>query len=537
MSVIYRILIADDIEQAGNEMRDLVQSIFVNEVVGNSVAIDVHPTIGFQGLSDEERVRELCASDCLISDLSWGERTLGYGLCQQATELSRETRYGLDVGCYTIIYSGTTPDVLLSGSQVAPSTDNTKCKIDQNYNLWYVKGQSGFVDETIATLDRLEEGIKWHVGRKIRRLLKDADRALLLRLKEAASAPDADPFDIADMPVVLADGAELQTYLVFGCYLPWDNRFPEAVDREIAYVLGPTCRDAVIPNIIGAHRPTNLVVHMRQRPARPEDDICSRDPKKRPTMTYVREERLLEQVLEQLEQLAGEPELESMRTEQEIAAALCRDIAEMIDADDEARRECARRRLGTTDTVRYRHLERGKQIERQVRKGEGVRDWVAQETVDIPDIPLKHIWRLRVDEFFHDEDDRFECADNCDEERLGQMAFLMFRPFLAGALRFWTSLYRPRVDVAFGKRQTELALLFTYGEGDLPVHLGLRGETTVETAPVSYYAKVAAEQGRRRAVMFEGISRPELAQQFWEGLEPPRLEEGHWRLAFRCMIL
>jgi len=537
MSVIYRILIADDIEQAGNEMRDLVQSVFVNEAVGNSLAIDVHPTIGFQELSDEERVRELCASDCLISDLSWGERPLGYGLCQQATELSRKTRYGPDIGCYTIIYSGTTPDVLVSGSQVAPSTDNTMFKIDQNYNLWHVKGQSGFVDDTIATLDRLAEGIKWHVGRKIRRLLKDADHAPLLGLKEAASAPGADPFDIAEMPVVFADGTKLQTYLVFGCYLPWDKRFPAAVAREIAAVLGPTCRDAVIPNIISANRPTYLVVHIPEKPERPQDDICSRDPQKRSFMTCVREERLLEQVLEQLEPLAGEPELESMRVEQEIAAAFCRDIAGMIDADDEARRECARRRLGTTDTVRYRHRERGKQIERQVRKGEGVRDWVAEETVDIPDIPLKHIWRLRVDEFFHDEDDRFECADNCGEDHLSNMAFLMFRPFLAGALRFWTSLYRPRVDVVFGRRQADLALLFTYGEGDLPVHLGLRGETTVATAPVSYYAKVAAEQGRRRVVMFEGISRPELAQQFWQGLEPPRLEEGQWRLAFRCTIL
>ena len=528
MSALYRILIADDIEQPGNDMRKLVEKAFLNQMVGKSVAIDIHPTIGFQVPSDEERVRELRASDCLISDLSWGKRPLGYELCKQARELSREPRHGCDAGCYTITYSGTTPQELASTSGAASSIDETMFDLEQNYNLWFVKGSSAFVDDTIATEDMLRTGIKWHVGRKVRRLLQDADRAMLLRLKEAASAPDADPFEIAEMPVVLADGAEWQTDLIFGSYLPWDEEFPAAVAREIAAVLGPRCRCDLIANILDARRPTYRAIHISPMPDGPKDDV----------MAFVRKERLLEQVLEQLEPLAGEPELESMRAEQEIVAAFRRDITEMLGADDEARRERARRRLGTTDTVRYRHLERGERIERQVRKAKkGVRVWGPEETVDIPDVPLKHIWRLRVDEFFHDQDGRFECEDNCGESRLGQMTLLMFRPFLASALRFWTSLYPPRVNVVFSKGQTELALLFTYDQGDLPAHLGLRGQTTAETAPVSYYARVAAENNRQRVVMFEGISRPELAQQFWQGLSPPRLEKGQWRLAFRCMIL
>ena len=534
MSSVYRILIAHHRERAAREMRERVAAMFPAEAIGSVVAVDVHTTIGFLRIcADEERDRQLLATDCLIADLSWLRWDNGYDLCRMARAKDR------DVPCYTIVWSEGRTGKLELASRSAPDTADAMFDLESDFNLRFADPSPEHASNKIATPEQLREGVKWHIRRKLRHLLRQADLNSLLALRTAALDNGEDPA-VRDMPVILAGGEEYSARNLFGCCMAEGEELSKAIVKVIDEALTGR-RDVVFLELLNLNAPTYFAIHVPPRPNDPTGDLCDRDPQGRPAIRYLRQERLLETVRDRIATIhAAEPDPGPLLDEYRRIRRVCDDIDAMLKLeDDEALRERVRERMGTTDTVRYRHLDGGARIVRQTADG----GWGAEETVDLDSVPFKNMWRLRVDEFFHDRYGRpgdehkgLACGKGC--EIFGEIvAFLMFRPFMVQTFDFWTRMHAPVVDVLFGRRVSDVILLFTYSEGRLPPNFGVRGQTLNALRPASLYAQVAGEEAGQTVVMFESAVRPELAGSFWDGFEPPALREGRWRLAFRCKLL
>ena len=537
MSAVYRILIAHHREKGAWEMRERVAAMFPAEAIGSVVAVDVHTTIGFLRIcEDEERGRQLLATDCLIADLSWLRWDNGYTLCRMARAKHR------DVPCYTVICSETRGEELERASRAAPDTADSMFDLKCDFNLWFADPSPAPPSNRIATPEQLREGVQWHFRRKLCHLLRQADLNSLRALRTAA-LNSGEGGDIAGMPVILAGRAEYSAGDLFGCCMAEDADLRETIVRAIDEALARR-RDMIFLELLNFNAPTYFAIHMPPRPDDPARDIYDRDTAKpkRPSIRYLREEKLLEKVRDKIAAIhAAEPDPGPLHEEYRQIRRVCDDIDAMLKLeDDEALRERVRERMGTTDTVRYRHLDGGKRIVRQVAAGGG---WGPEQTVDLDSVPFKNMWRLRVDEFFHDQYGRptdehkgFTCGKGC--KVFGEThTLLMFRPFMVLTLNFWTRMYRPVLDVLATRRGRDVILLLTYGEGRLPPNFGVRGQTLNALKPASLYAQVAGEEAGRTVVMFEGAVRPELAGSFWDGFEPPALGEDQWRLAFRCRLL
>jgi len=534
MSAVYRILIAHHRERVAREMRERVAAMFPAEAIGSVVAVDVHTTIGFLKICpDEERNRQLLATDCLIADLSWLRWDNGYDLCRMARAKDRDTP------CYTVVWSEGRAEELEHASRGAPDTADSIFDLECDFNLWFADPSPAPASSKIATPEQLREGVKWHFRRKLRHLLRQADPNSLLALRTAA-LDNGEDAAVCGMPVILAGGEEHSAGSLFGCCMAKDADLRKTIVKVMDEALARR-RDVVFLELLNLNAPTYFAVHVPARPDNPGNDICDRDPQGRPSIQYLREEMLLEEVRDKIATIhAAKPDPGALHEEYRQIRRVCDDIDAMLKLEDEELRCHVRERMGTTDTVRYRHLDGGTRIVRQMAAGGG---WTDEETVDLDSVPFKNMWRLRVDEFFHDRYGRrgdehkgFACGDGC--EMFGEMvSFLMFRPFMVQTFDFWTRKHGPVVDVLFRRRVPDVILLFTYSEGRLPPNFGVRGQTLNALKPASLYAQVAGEEAGRTVVMFEGAVRPELAGSFWDGLEPPALGKDQWRLAFRCKLL
>jgi hypothetical protein len=536
MKTLYRILIADDQEAVAKSFEKTVKKFFADgNAVGETVTIEINAKIGYKCDDPGEDIdSELQKYDCVIFDLDWPateqesrqedrqEAKVGFKLCKRVRSHSKDL--SRDIPCYIIIYSGTATKQLWMAYESHDEIKDSMYNLDCVYNLWYVKLSARYKSQEIAGIEQIRKGMVWHYGCKIRKILKDADRDSLRSLKSKALQPGVDNLEVAESIVVLADGSKVPAEFLFA-YLPWGENFPMAVAQEIGVILGTGSRDNIFLDIMGD--PTYLVFHVPPIPT-----PYYRDAQKRPTIQCIREDKLLEEVLVSLKPIRdSEPETPSMNEERSIVESYCKNIEQMLVDSDEVFRDRARAQLGSTETLRYRHTDGGRQIEKQVKDN----NWSTESVVILDKIPFKHMWRIRIDEFFHHQDERFFCSERCNN--LGEMSFLMFRPFLVNGLAFLTREYRPEIDVIYGKGQSELIILFTYAHGELAKTFGVRGETMFTLIPFSFYAKVAGEDSNNRIVIFEGLKRPELVNRFWEGFNVPRCPEGSWRIALKCCIL
>jgi len=388
MKTLYRILIADDREAVAESFKEIVRKFFAEgNAIDKTVTIEMNFNIGFKCDDQGEEIdTELRKYDCVIFDLDWQEGKEGFKLCKRVRSLSKDL--SRDIPCYIIIYSGTATKQLWLAYESHDNIEDSMYNLDCVYNLWYVKSSARYKSQEIAGIEQIRKGMLWHYGCKIRNILKDADRDSLSGLKSNALQPEVDPLEVAETTVVLADGSIVPAEFLFA-YLSWDDNFPMSVAHEIGIILGTTCRDHIFLNIMSD--PTYLVFHVPPQPT-----PYYKDPKKRETIQYIREERLLERVLKMLEPLRdSEPETTAMNEERSAVDNYCKDIEQMIVDSDEAFRDRARSRLGTTKTLRYRHIGSGVQIEKQVKDNE----WRTEGSVTLEMIPFKHMWRIRVDEF------------------------------------------------------------------------------------------------------------------------------------------
>lgn len=557
MSGIYRILIADDILADAEGTRQAVRDMFGAPENLGAIDIVTNHDLGIGNRFDELLCQEVLGDvSCLLADLDWEGQTpptCGFKLCQYVRQLSTDLKK--DLPCYTILYSGNKPGELTKLQQTHNlRVDDTKYEMsNQNhYNMWWLKDVRGY-DERVddgrfASGKDVEGGISWHMGRHVRNMIKNdqIEQDSLLALLEVIDAHMKDANEVSEdtienAEVRMADGNTHSAGTVF-VYLGWGDTWPHRVAKEIRLkntLNAKSDLDKLRP-IIGVGSDVRRCVHVGPKPeyAGAED-----------SMRMILENDYLQELREVLLPISQHTDQSgTILPQTKYTKGVLDDLDRIIEYQDiEEQRAALQRRFGTQETLRFKHFN-DHTIKSQ--RSTGVDKWEDSSSdskgeVRTDEIPFKHMWRCRMDEFLHPEyADRFHIADPRDVES-SNLATFVFRPCLEGFLRFWSKKRTSTVQlveptVVKGDDAKDFCMSLTFDGGNRPsTGQVFDGRSTfVAIASICLYAKcVLIEDSKNRYAVRDGIYSPEAELTFWDGFDPPEMSVDCTRISVRFRSL